>query len=129
MMPSFDDLLSYCLLCTLVLVPLAWMASSRVRYVVFMACFYMCILLTTFISFLCVVWRPYHPNNHVYVCECARAHACVRWVFRIMRALTPWARVKFEVRNKHLLDEIDGPCIIVANHQSSIDLIGACARA
>jgi len=95
-----------------VLVPLAWMASSRVRYVVYMSCFYMCILLTTFISFMCVIWRPYHPDNHL-------------WVFRIMQALCkPWVHIKFDVRNKHLLTAIDGSCIIVANHQSSIDLLG-----
>ncbi len=129
-MPGFGDLFSYGLLCTLVLAPLAWMASSRVRYVVFMASFYFCIFFTAFLAFFVVVWHPYRPDNHVYVLSvCLHVHAC-RWVFRIMRALTAsWVRVKSEVRNKRLLDEIDGPCIIVANHQSSIDLIGVCARA
>ena len=52
------------------------------------------------------------------------AHDKRRWVIRIFYALTRWSGITVEMRNKHLIDNVEGPCVLVANHQSSIDLIG-----
>jgi 1-acyl-sn-glycerol-3-phosphate acyltransferase len=130
-----ETIISYALLILVILIPILWKVSGKCRYVMYMGSLYFAILMTTFISFFAVIWRPFDPRNHMSVylfffniCVSLLAQflfifVC-RWVFRICEALTRWTNISFEVRNKHLLTNIKGPCVIVANHQSSIDVMG-----
>ena len=53
------------LLLVVVLLPILYIISSKCRYLIVMTCFYACILLTSCLSLLAVIWRPYEPNNHL----------------------------------------------------------------
>uniref|UniRef100_A0A0N5CD13 1-acyl-sn-glycerol-3-phosphate acyltransferase n=1 Tax=Strongyloides papillosus TaxID=174720 RepID=A0A0N5CD13_STREA len=55
---------------------------------------------------------------YVYMKDCG-----IHLSFYVNSLLSWWAGIKVEVRNQKLLDEFDGPAILLSNHQSSIDMI------
>ncbi|KJH42798.1 Acyltransferase [Dictyocaulus viviparus] len=100
----------WCWAATALLLVMLLLISSRMRFVVKVSFYLTCLLIAGTVGG--IVSLPYGrtPDNH--------------WrVFTIFQWLCAVLRLRFVLRNRHYIDS-DKPFIIIANHQSALDVLG-----
>uniref|UniRef100_A0A914EAT5 1-acyl-sn-glycerol-3-phosphate acyltransferase n=1 Tax=Acrobeloides nanus TaxID=290746 RepID=A0A914EAT5_9BILA len=45
------------------------------------------------------------------------------WAFYVFNRMVSWVDVNIEIRGKEILESVEGPAVLISNHQSSIDVI------
>uniref|UniRef100_A0A915BWI5 1-acyl-sn-glycerol-3-phosphate acyltransferase n=1 Tax=Parascaris univalens TaxID=6257 RepID=A0A915BWI5_PARUN len=101
--------LSILLVMLIFIVPILWMTSAQFRFRVKIALYGVCFIASTTIGALISLPCGRTPKNHFRM-------------FRIFEYSTFWMGTKFELRNMHYT-ESDKPFIIIANHQSVLDVL------
>jgi len=87
-----------------------WSISHRFRYIIKMVTYVGCIFITGLIAWpYCAVFGRSAENHQRF--------------FRVFHLLTSWVHIEFRKRNLENLDNAGKPCIIIANHQSSLDMM------
>uniref|UniRef100_A0A915BX19 1-acyl-sn-glycerol-3-phosphate acyltransferase n=2 Tax=Parascaris univalens TaxID=6257 RepID=A0A915BX19_PARUN len=106
---SIGGFLSILLVMLIFIVPILWMTSAQFRFRVKIALYGVCFIASTTIGALISLPCGRTPKNHFRM-------------FRIFEYSTFWMGTKFELRNMHYT-ESDKPFIIIANHQSVLDVL------
>ncbi|KAK7094775.1 1-acyl-sn-glycerol-3-phosphate acyltransferase alpha-like [Littorina saxatilis] len=100
----------WCFVAILLILPLLYELSSTFRYYAKMSLYVVIVNIAAVFVIILSLWRPYDVENYRYVVMLIRE---VRHLFGI----------EIEVRGAEHLDE-DGSCVVVANHQTSLDFLG-----
>ncbi|KAK7496979.1 hypothetical protein BaRGS_00011715 [Batillaria attramentaria] len=104
------DFVQWTFISILLILPLLYELNGTFKYYAKIFLYYLGVNIVAIFVIILSLWRPGDVENYCYVV----------WTIRALRRLFG---LEYEVRGQENLRDV-GPCVIVANHQSSLDFFG-----